>query len=337
MSSYKASASVESPDNSSSGAFPPELVKLRALVVAIASQIAVPDELAQRIDSCVFAARPRFEPTGNEIHRALADQLSCLLKVWYREGQAAAMLHFCLIEAEEAAPRWRNWLQTGRPVKLDMDGQRRAMALLAQMAEVARDELDDYLDGCRDLGLTLKFDPSMMFNETNTGWITGLCFERTQIIALLDYAGIRHDLVEPSQMTNIDDEPVGFAKGSRASQDNIHGSVALAAVASALSTRDARDSPTGHAPAEERPVAKGGKKRRNSLDAAIDKAIELAQGSLSTADVWLHMRELALNEELPFSGHLDERGLAYRKDDVLRFLTRDALDSRLRRKKLRGG
>jgi hypothetical protein len=77
------------------------------------------------------------------------------------------------------------------------------------------------------------------------------------------------------------------------------------------------------------------KLRTNSLDAAIDKATVDA-GSDDTAAVFLALRELALNGEVPFSGEVDGDALCYTNDKNQsdRF-TKEALKGRLKRRKVR--
>ena len=71
---------------------------------------------------------------------------------------------------------------------------------------------------------------------------------------------------------------------------------------------------------------------RNNLDPAIDKAIKLA-GSLECADVYLKLKELALNGESPFTGLIDGDALCYTNiHDVADKLTKNALTKRLGRR-----
>ena len=73
--------------------------------------------------------------------------------------------------------------------------------------------------------------------------------------------------------------------------------------------------------------------RRNALDPAIDKAIERA-GNNNLADVYLQLRELALNEEKPFTGVNVRGALCYTDDsDQLAKLTREALGKRLNKRR----
>jgi hypothetical protein len=72
------------------------------------------------------------------------------------------------------------------------------------------------------------------------------------------------------------------------------------------------------------------KLRTNSLDAPIEKAIEQA-GNLATATVFLKLKELAINGELPFTGQVEGDALCYTNDnDEPGNLTKNALDHRLR-------
>ena len=73
--------------------------------------------------------------------------------------------------------------------------------------------------------------------------------------------------------------------------------------------------------------------RRNNLDPAIDKAIEKA-GNMKLADVYLELKELALDGEKPFTGTFSEKGaLDYTNDDgEITALTKDALGKRLNKR-----
>lgn len=77
-------------------------------------------------------------------------------------------------------------------------------------------------------------------------------------------------------------------------------------------------------------VPRKNKLRRNSLDPAIDRAIELAKNQ-QTADVYLQLKELALTEFKPFTGCLDGADLWYTNDDGKPAkLSKDALRQRLK-------
>lgn len=72
------------------------------------------------------------------------------------------------------------------------------------------------------------------------------------------------------------------------------------------------------------------KLRTNSLDAPIVKAIRLV-GSLDTGAVFLQLRALALEEELPFTGVTEGDALCYTSDDgASKKLTKSALRKRLK-------
>ncbi|WP_420291417.1 hypothetical protein AB9075_11755 [Burkholderia thailandensis] len=80
------------------------------------------------------------------------------------------------------------------------------------------------------------------------------------------------------------------------------------------------------------------KQRRNELDDPIDKAVA-STGSYNASTVWQALRELALNEERPFTGQTDHDGaLLYSKDwystdkKAPARLTKDALNNRLNRR-----
>lgn len=72
------------------------------------------------------------------------------------------------------------------------------------------------------------------------------------------------------------------------------------------------------------------KLRTNSLDVPIKKAMKQANSSDMGA-VYLKLKELALNEEPPFTGELKGAGLCYTRDDnVPATLTKNALGKRIK-------
>ncbi len=81
------------------------------------------------------------------------------------------------------------------------------------------------------------------------------------------------------------------------------------------------------------PVPKSNKLRTNTLDPAIDKAIEQA-GSVENAPVWLKLKELALAGESPFTGAISGDALCYTSDnDQHATLTKNAVCKRLAKRR----
>ena len=80
------------------------------------------------------------------------------------------------------------------------------------------------------------------------------------------------------------------------------------------------------------PGRKVNKQRRNSLDPAIDKAIENA-GSSELEEVYLQLKELAKDEYPPFNGAFEGNALIYVSDEnILKPFTKNALGKRLSRR-----
>lgn len=78
------------------------------------------------------------------------------------------------------------------------------------------------------------------------------------------------------------------------------------------------------------PITHVNKLRRNTLDPAIDKAIEKA-GNTELADVYLQLKEMALSGEKPFSGVIEGDALCYTDDNNKDAkLTKNALGKRLK-------
>ena len=72
------------------------------------------------------------------------------------------------------------------------------------------------------------------------------------------------------------------------------------------------------------------KLNRNELDPAIDEAIKQA-GNMELADVFLKLKELAINGTLPFTGLIERDALCYtNSDDERDKITKNALGKRLR-------
>lgn len=86
-------------------------------------------------------------------------------------------------------------------------------------------------------------------------------------------------------------------------------------------------------------VAIGGTKhliKRNSLDGPLEQAMQRA-GSTSTGNVWVHLRELALEGTLPFTGLVQDDALHYTNDKKQHaMLSKEALKKRLQKYRLQG-
>ncbi len=78
------------------------------------------------------------------------------------------------------------------------------------------------------------------------------------------------------------------------------------------------------------PKPKSHKLNRNTLDPAIDEAIKRA-GNMELADVFLKLKEMALNSHSPFTGGVGSRTLNYTNDNnVNDNFSKDALGKRLK-------
>lgn len=80
------------------------------------------------------------------------------------------------------------------------------------------------------------------------------------------------------------------------------------------------------------PAAQTNKLRTNTLDPAIDKAIQNA-GCTTLANVYLELKALALEEYMPFTGHIEGDSLCYTDDaNKPAKLSKNALGQRLKRR-----
>ena len=89
-------------------------------------------------------------------------------------------------------------------------------------------------------------------------------------------------------------------------------------------------SDTAPAKAVQENVIKKNKLNRNELDPAIDEAIKQA-GNMHLADVFLKLKDLAINEYAPFTGVIEKNSLFYTNsnDNDEDKLTKNALGKRL--------
>ncbi|WP_175848346.1 hypothetical protein [Burkholderia arboris] len=244
--------------------------------------------------------------------------LTSVLESLYRRWFAASRLHWELMEHAERSPKWRNWSRTGQPVRLDAEDRKRAMTMLERMIAYNQDRFNDFLSGRELLIQQPAIADSAVFDAADRKWLSGLGFETDEILGFFR---------AEEAATEQAGRPLQSNRGASESPClNIEDSVRSEMVADGVGA-----SSVTHKPLRE-------KQRRNELDDAIDKAIA-STGSYNTSTVWQALRELALNEESPFTGVIDRDGaLLYTKDrlstgdkEPSRF-TKNALDNRLNRR-----
>ncbi|KVT93181.1 hypothetical protein WK60_12045 [Burkholderia ubonensis] len=266
----------------------------------------IEDFIEKRISSAPMAQFQRGLP------------LTPVMEFLYRRWFAASRLHWELMEHAERSPKWRNWSVTGQPVRLDAEDRKRAMTMLERMIAYNQDRFNDFLSGRESLTQRSTIGESAVFDEADRMWLSCLGFETDEILGFLRADPDVNDVVGQLSEAN----PSATDK----SVPNIEVSVSPEMITANVEATSVIRKPLRS------------KQRRNELDDAIDKAIA-STDSYVTATVWLALKELALNGELPFTGQTDHDGaLLYTKDrystdkkDPAR-LTKDALDNRLNRR-----
>jgi hypothetical protein len=286
---------------------PSRFVKLFESIDAIAGQCVLPDQLATAIEAYVSSFRPCRDSRNLSDHlmNIRLDFLGSLLKETGRRWRAASTLHFHFLEAGEKSPKWRNWLATGLAACLDAEDQHRAMMILERIARDEEGFLLAHLEGRLEPNLKEPAGMPPLFDPAEAWWIKHLGFARNEFIDFLNRASIAHDLVSSP------DDPLHHvdAGGDLPSDGDLEPEVRLI------------------------------KQRRDLLEPAIDQAIKDANGSLETADVWLRLQELALDEFPPFktttskNGALDYNDHTPAGEPRVSSFSKDALASRLRRRK----
>jgi hypothetical protein len=241
----------------------------------------------------------------------------------YRDSQAAGALDYFFDQDESL--RWLDSGPTGWP-KASASARTEGLSILAFMSR--------YIDRCEQAYQAGHFDdwPRSASTEAWTGKYSNLAnaqrlreivFDRNELMQFLHKHHIPTSLLfQPDELLSYE---AGMGDQSVASPHS-----SLASGTSSRSRLLAQD----RTPAFAERNSTRSKTRRNELDPAIDKAIELA-GSDSTVDVLLKLKELAIEGEPPFSGIVSDEGLEYTevKTNKKVFLNRNQLDSRLRRRR----
>ncbi|WP_423391966.1 hypothetical protein [Burkholderia sp. LMG 21824] len=244
--------------------------------------------------------------------------LTLVMESLYRRWFAASRLHWELMEHAERSPKWRNWGVTGQPIRLDVEDRKRAMAMLERMIAYNQDRFNDFLSGRESLTQQSVIDDSAAFDAADRKWLSCLGFETEEILGFFRADSTENEVVDqPSES-----HPSMTDKSIPNVEVSVSAEIVAGDVGAAEGTRKFSRL----------------KQRRNELDDPIDKAIA-STGSYNTSTVWQALRELALNEELPFTGVIDRDGaLLYTKDqpstddkEPPRF-TKNALDNRLNRR-----
>lgn len=245
--------------------------------------------------------RPHFSEVT---HRFKVEMINNLFLSAFRTSEAAAALDQYLHNELPHGPRWFDRGETGRP-KFSEAAREEAMPLLVHMSRYFDRYVSAYRSGRFDtwpISDEIEFNQGKFRNPADVQRLNEVGFERTELVSFLDRNGIPH---------------------------SFHSSL-LCDAETAPSSDPGPHFPS--IPATKTYIAK--KKRRNSLDSAIDKAIELAGGTHKTADVHQALKELALAGAPPFNGIIGKTGAMKYTDDKnnLRELTKSQLDGRLIRR-----
>jgi hypothetical protein len=294
-------------DESGESTVPARFVKLFDVIDSIARQCVLPDQLVAAIDAYVASFRPCSDMPGKSDHliNIQLDFFEGLLREAGRRWGAASLLHFHLLETGDQSPKWRNWLATGLAARLGMGGQQRAMTIIERIASDDESFVRAHLEKRLVPDLEEAAAIPSLFDPQEARWIEHLGFARNELINFLNREGIAHDLV------GLPEDPLLGVDTEAGSPSDEEANFRVRQI----------------------------KQRRDLLEPAIDLAVKNADGSMGTADVWLSLKQLALNEHPPFTTAISERGgLAYNDHDssgkpCINDFTKDALDARLRRRR----
>ncbi|MGF6997280.1 hypothetical protein [Paraburkholderia sp. GAS32] len=269
--------------------------------------VEIPGEMAKKIEE--FGSKWESGLSQQELQRAMLFPPEPKLANIYRRGVAAGQLFMALAELEDSDPIWqRNWPGTNQAIRLRPDERVRALSALELIAQDARVRYWDILNGELEFNPAIRISYPSTFSEADRQWLDALCFETKKIFVFLDADLAEGEVRVPRPPTQAD---TGVRNESQ--------------------------------PAPSR-IVQPTKERRNSLDTVIEEAIRRAGGRLKVADVWKYLKELAQEETLPFTGNVSADGkLEYKLDEykldkngektLVDYLSRDGLDSRLRRRR----
>lgn len=307
-----------------------EFISVLELVDSVAKHVSIPvgwkDGVLKREEIPVTPFIDRFGRVhaleGN--HNIKIGMLNGLFLMAFRASQAASIIDQHLHNAAEQGPSWFDWGETGRP-KLSEAARNDAMPMLVHMSR--------YFDRYEEFYQTGRFDNWPIANDIPTSEgkfkngddfqrLSEIGFERTELMEFLGRCGILHLFCgSPSA-------EVGATPASQAFSDSN-----VKPGESAQSTPDALKNSAKDARYEMKVIVHGAKGKRNSLDSAIDRAIERA-ATYRTPDVLRELKGLALESEPPFNGSFGEQGsLVYTNDEnKVGELTKDQLTNRLIRR-----
>lgn len=159
-------------------------------------------EIPQDVGQAISALGLRWEASLAPLERKRAMLLPAEPKLanLFRRGMSATLLFGEFSERQGEEPGWRNSLVTGNPLRLRSDEHSRAMSMLGQIAQDARQVFWAVLNGERVFDPAISVRYPVALSRPEREWFDALVFDTKEIFAFLYPDLIASDTAgQPSQ------------------------------------------------------------------------------------------------------------------------------------------
>ncbi|MGA4256793.1 hypothetical protein ACI2U3_09245 [Ralstonia nicotianae] len=159
-------------------------VSLNELIEWIGTyDVEIPEDVEQTIS--VFGQRWEASLVPGERERAMLFPPEPKLANLFRRGTAAALLFGEFSARQDEEPGWRNSLVTGTPLRLRSDERDRAMSMLGQTVQDARQIFWAVLNGQRPFDPAISGRYPVAMGRPEREWFDALVFETKEVFAFL--------------------------------------------------------------------------------------------------------------------------------------------------------
>lgn len=145
--------------------------------------VEIPEDVEQTIS--VFGQRWEASLVPGERERAMLFPPEPKLANLFRRGTAAALLFGEFSARQDEEPGWRNSLVTGTPLRLRSDERDRAMSMLGQTVQDARQIFWAVLNGQRSFDPAISGRYPVAMGRPEREWFDALVFETKEVFAFL--------------------------------------------------------------------------------------------------------------------------------------------------------
>lgn len=285
--------------------------------------VEIPESEAKQIEDFI-EKRFASSPTS---HLQYEPPLTPVMESLYRRWFAASRLHWELMEHAERSPKWRNWGVTGQPFRLDVEGRKRAMAMLERMIAYNQDRFNNFLSGRDQLTHRSAIVESAVFDAAERKWLSCLGFETDEILGFLRADPEANEMVDQPSESNP-----GMSDKSVPNIEVRVGPEMVADNMEAISAEDGLVPQTEVASAMDGMTSRTNKSTFHPLAKLIARAIMETGGDRSDLNaIWSRLVEMASSETPPppIRQFIERDGVQYLSGNSYKIFKRDALRKQL--------